>query len=327
MNFKKLLSVIVFSSFAMIQADPFSGKEIQSLADFELTKPEFLTASDGCKLAYYSFANSRSNQIVILYAGAGLYGNKTYQWVAKTLHEEYGIGCYIFDIRGHGHSQGDRGDGPSIQQVVHDVSTAVEFVKKEHKNAKIYLTGHSSGAGLIINYLNQEKSSHVIPGFERESKTLDLVKGYIFIAPYLGPQSGTLKNQINPNDNFVKSVRTWVYILGSMFPSSWFIHWNAVWFNYSKQMLKDDPLIVSVYTYVMSMATTPYEINDLIQKIDKPTALFVGSDDEQFVAQKILEYAKMMKAPVFSQLVDGAKHLSILLESPKLIAEYLKKVE
>lgn len=307
----KILKVFIFCcGFTALHCEPFSFKEINSIPDFELAQPQFLIASDDIQLAYYPFADATCKNILILYAGAGLYGNKIYQWVAKTLYEKYNIGCYIFDIRGHGHSQGVRGDASSIEQVLNDVSSAVRLVKEQHPESRIYLTGHSSGAGLIINYAAQV--------------TNKLEEGYIFIAPYLGPKSDALKQHKDNNQSFVKSVRTWVYILGAIFPNSFFIHWNAVFFNYSLQLLTQDPLIVPEYTYVMSMATTPYEVKDLMTKIDKPTAIFIGNNDEQFIASKVLAYGELIKTPVQTQIVDGAKHVSILLETPKLIAQYLE---
>jgi len=299
--------------FITLHSEPFSLQEIQSIPDFQLTKAQFLTASDGIQLAYYPFVNPTSKDIVLLYAGAGLYGNKTYQWVAKTLYEKYNVGCYIFDIRGHGHSQAVRGDAPSIDQVICDVSTATTYISQQHPDAKIHLAGHSSGAGLIINWASHAEYNH------------DLVRDYILIAPYLGPNSHALQQHANHDDSFVKSVRTWVYILGTIFPTSPCIHWNAVFFNYSAQLLQQDPLIVPEYTYTMSMATTPYEIDSLLPKIQKPTAIFIGTNDEQFIPQKIIDFAHLIKTPTHTQLIDGAKHMSILLSTPELIAQYIKK--
>lgn len=291
--------------------DPFSFEEINSIEEFELTKPSFLQASDNIKLAYYNFINPNHKEIVVLYPGAGLYGNKTYQWFAKTLNEKYGIGCYIFDIRGHGNSQGPRGDAPSINRVLLDVAESVEFIKEKNPNSKIYLTGHSSGAGLIINYAaNTEKK---------------LENEYIFLAPYLGPKSNTARIHKNANESFVKSVRIWVYILGSIFSNSFAKHLKAIFFNYSDTILKSDPLILPFYTYVMSCVTTPYEVNLLLKKIDKPVEIYIGENDEQFLPEKIIAYKNLINTPVHAEIVDNATHLSILLNAPKLISEYIRK--
>ena len=294
----------------MNNATPFSFKEVDALEKFDLTAPLFLKASDGVELAYYKFVDSSSKKIVVLYAGAGLYGNKTYQWVAKTLQEKHGIGCYIFDVRGHGNSQGPRGDTPSIERVLLDVAQAVEFVKKENKNSKLYLTGHSSGASLIINYVANT-----------EQRTED---GYIFLAPYLGAKADVAKKSTAPYESFIKNVRVSAYVLGAFFPT-FVAHWKALFFNYSAKLLVADPLIVPSYTYAMASATSPYDIDGLLQKIDKPVGFFIGENDEQFVPEKVIAYADLISTPVKTKIVEDAAHLSILVKAPQLIADYLTK--
>lgn len=308
---KKIIVFLLLSGgFVMQAADPFSFKELNSIERFDLIKPQFLKASDGVQLAYYPFLNHHAKEVVILYSGAGLYGNKAYQWVAKTLKEKYGIGCYIFDIRGHGNSQGPRGDAPSIERVWVDVAEAIKLVKKENPNSKLYLVGHSSGAGLIINYAANTKE-----------KAED---GYIFLAPYLGPKSDTAKLDQNSDACFIKSVRTWVYILGAIFPNSFITHFKAVFFNYPDNILRSDPLILPFYTHAMSCATTPYEIDLLLKKIDKPVGIFIGKNDEQFTPEKVIVYKDLINNRVRAEVVENAAHLSILLQAPELISAYIK---
>jgi pimeloyl-ACP methyl ester carboxylesterase len=305
-----LLGCIFLSGSCFMNATgPFSFNEIDSIEKFNLVEPQFLKSSDGVQLAYYNFSNPFNKEIVILYAGAGLYGNKTYQWVAKTLQEQYGIGCYIFDIRGHGNSQGPRGDASSIDRVWLDVPEAIEFVKTKNPDSKIYLVGHSSGAGLIINYAAHSKQKQE--------------DGYIFLAPYLGPRSNTARVHQKSDASFIKSVRTWVYILGAIFPNSFITHFKTVFFNYPDDMLKSDPLMLSYYTYVMSCATTPYDIDALLKEIDKPVGIFIGKNDEQFVPEKVIAYKDFITAPVQTEIIEDRAHLSILLEAPKLIADFI----
>jgi alpha-beta hydrolase superfamily lysophospholipase len=308
----KLLGCIFLSgSFFMNATGPFSFKEIDSIEKFNVIEPQFLKASDGVQLAYYSFLNPSNKEIVIFYAGAGLYGNKTYQWVAKMLQEEHGIGCYIFDIRGHGNSGGPRGDAPSIDRVWLDVEQAIEFVKSKNPHSKIYLVGHSSGAGLIINY-----AAHI-------NKKLEY--GYIFLAPYLGPKSNTAKAHQNSSASFIKNVRSWVYILGAMLPNSFITHFKSVFFNYPDDILKADPLILAYYTYTMSCATTPYDIDLLLKKIDKPVGIFIGKNDEQFLPEKVIAYKNLINAPVQTEIIENTAHLSILLQAPKLISDFIAR--
>jgi len=270
----------------MYAHEPFSLKEVQALPDFALIAPQFMKASDDVQLAYYPFVRDDNTTITILYAGAGLYGNKAYQWVAKRLNEDHNIGCYMVDLRGHGHSQGERGDAPSVERVWQDVREIVEFVKHNHPGKPLYLVGHSSGAGLIINYAAQTADS-------KED-------GYIFLAPFLGPKSNTDKKHDHSDERFIKSVRPWIYALGMMFPNSWFIHCKALFFNYSDELLQQDPLILPYYTYAMSCATTPYDIETLLPKLRKPTSIYIGAQDEQFIPEAVIAYKNKITAPVFA---------------------------
>lgn len=291
--------------------EPFSLKEVQALPDFTLTSPHFFKASDDVQIAYYPFVRDDNTAITILYAGAGLYGNKTYQWVAKTLNEEHNIGCYMVDLRGHGHSEGERGDAPSIERVWQDIVEIVTFVKQKHPGKPLYLVGHSSGAGLIINYA---------------ANTADPKEdGYIFLAPFLGTKSNTDKKHDNPDERFIKSVRPWIYVLGMMFPHSWFTHCKALFFNYSDDLIKQDPLILPFYTFATSCATMPYDIENLLPKLKKPTSIYIGAQDEQLIPEAVIAYKNLISAPVHADIVPDAAHISILVKAPTLIAKSIER--
>lgn len=308
-----ILSISIIYIFAQSQKEgkeiyPFSFEELEKLQPIELQKPSFLAGSDGIKLAYYSYVPQEPSAIVILYHGAGLYSNHTYQWIGLELKKNYNIGCYLVDIRGHGYSGGIRGDTPTIEQVWNDVDKIVEYVRKSYPDAPLHLAGHSCGSGLLINY-----NAH--------GKNTNLVDGYIFLAPYLGPISGTLKDHIDPKVSFVKKFRAWVYILNNVVHWNYLQHINAVFFNYPSFLLKQDPLIVTSYSYAMSCATTPYEIGRLIEQVKKPFAIYIGQDDEQFLAEKVIEYKQ---EDSIAEIVPGAKHLSILNHAPELIVRSLE---
>lgn len=290
---------------------PFSFTEINALESFTLQKPTFVKTHDGINLAYYTFLPKNPKAVVIFYHGGGLYTNKTYQWVGKELQNKFNIASYMVDIRGHGYSEGERGDSPSINAVFRDVDSIVSVAKFNFPNKPLFLCGHSSGAGLIINY-----AAHTQHTSEN---------GYIFLAPYLGPKSDTAKEHKNSEVSFIKSIRPWVYILGAIFPNSFITHCKAVFFNYPKEILKSDPLILPWYTYVMSCATTPYEIEVLLKKIEKPVGLYIGEHDEQFIPEKVISYKSLINAPVKEKIIENVGHLSILLKAPEIIANYINE--
>lgn len=309
-NLKRVLMTGLLAMSSLLNSEPFSFGEILNLK--MVTKsPLFITAQDGAQLAYYQFADTSCQDIIILYAGAGMYGNQVYQWVASELYNKYQVGCYIFDLRGHGHSAGARGDAPSAEAVWQDVIDAISLIKKSHDQAKIHLTGHSSGAGLIVNVLARYAN-------------LD-IESAILLAPYLGPNSRAIQTQTDVSQSFIKKVRSWVYLIGGLISAKLVAHVRAVFFNYPEYILKNDPLIVDSYTYAMSCATTPYEIKQLFAGINKPLAIYIGANDEQFIPEQVVAYQNGTQAQVDACIIPNTGHLSILLQAPKLIAKFIKK--
>ncbi len=297
----------------MLTAQPFSFDEVLGLPTFDTKPPSYIAADDGCELAYYPYTPDNARGICIFYHGAGFYGDQLHQRFAKELADQHGIATYIVDIRGHGNSGGERGDAPSIEAVWNDVSCMVQRVRQDLPHLPIYLAGHSSGAGLLLNYA---------AWVEREP-----VDGLILLAPYLGPQSGVLKTHVKPEQEFAKSVRTWVYIVGGM--SGGYLCGNtaAVYFNYPFDLLKDDA-IVRYYTYNMSMATTPYESNKVLSALTLPTTVLIASDDEQFDAHLLADQVNQIPNTTWKHTeIVQAKHLTILLQASDLIASSVDRIE
>lgn len=319
MNFlrQSAFYVSILTGFSLSAAKPFALDKLAALKDFKVEKPAYIKASDGADLAYYAFVPSEPKAILLFYHGAGFYGSALYQHFAQELANKYAIGCYLFDIRGHGHSQGARGDTPSSTQVWNDITSAIDYVTKKYPSAPLYLGGHSSGAGLTLNYA----------GFYNNPA----VHGYILVAPYLGRNSGVLKEHTDQATSFIASVRSWVFILNALSGGYLFAHTPAVFFNYPKHLLASDPKIVSSYTPSMTGATSPENPQELFSKLQKPFGLFIAGQDEQFIAPKIAAYKNYAPATIAEQssveIIEQAKHLDIMLsvaeQSARCIARML----
>lgn len=288
-------------------SNPFSFSEILSIPQFNLQQPSYLSASDGCKLAYYLYDSENPHAVCIFYHGAGLYGNHIHQWIAKELAERHNIATFIADIRGHGNSGGARGDAPSLQAVWDDVNILINQAQSHYPNKPLYLAGHSSGSGLLLNYAAWPQHKEV--------------DGLILLAPYLGPQSGTLKAHTDPSLQFAKRIRTWALALAGMSNGYLGAHIPAIYFNYPFNLL-NDPKILQYYTYTMSAATTPYAPKEIFEAITLPTAMLIAADDEQFNAEPLAQYADHLPTSTvrYTEIVPE-KHLTILLQAPHLIAK------
>ncbi len=301
-----LLTISSFSVGCTMKNEPFSFKELSEIPEFVMKKPSFSQATDGIPLAYYSFLPKNPSSLIIFYHGAGLYSNKSYQSIGMRLEKDFNIGSYFIDIRGHGCSGGARGDAPTVEQVLQDVTTVIQAVREKYPTTSIYLVGHSSGAGLLLNYSGYEKRRD------------DLYTGYVLLSPYLGPNVGVERVGAH---SFVKSVRVWIYILNQLFKVPLFQHIPAVFFDYPESVRKSDPRIVTSYSYTMSLVTTPYKPAMLFEQLDKPAFMCIGDQDEQFDAEKVTAFASCnKKGMVRAEIVPHGKHLSILIQAPELIS-------
>jgi alpha-beta hydrolase superfamily lysophospholipase len=295
----------------MKNRDSFSFDEIASVERIEVGNPSFIKATDGINLAYY--ATRAVNPIVslVFLHGGGAYSGGGYQYLAKGLSTKYNISVYLLDIRGHGNSEGPRGDSPTVDQVWKDVQLFCDFVRADSPQLPLYLGGHSSGGGLLLNYLSWRKNPDI--------------SGYIFVSPELGYKSGT---EIQGNSTPFAKADISVFVINGMSLGQIFGHKQAVFFNYPKEVLKEQPLFINSITCNMSLALTPNNPQEQFKKIDKPFALFVGENDELFDVEKVLGYAELPKKEIREKSVvraiKGAKHLSILLAADELIGDAIR---
>lgn len=73
------------------------------------------------------------------------------------------------------------------------------------------------------------------------------------------------------------------------------------------------------------MATTPYEIEAILKKIDIPVFVCIGKDDEQFIPDKIISLMSKINTLKKSEIVNNRGHISILLDVPSFIFESIKR--
>lgn len=75
-------------------------------------------------------------------------------WYADFLHTltENGYAAYAFDQRGHGRSEGVRGDVVRFRDFVKDISTFIDYVRDRSSAGKVFLVAHSTGAAAGLIY-------------------------------------------------------------------------------------------------------------------------------------------------------------------------------
>ena len=271
-----------------------------------------IRASDGINLAYTTFAVDKPISSMIFLHGGGAHSLAGYTFMAEQLCQKYQIATYLFDIRGHGQSGGERGHTPYIHQVWDDISSAIIFLKQNYGDIPLYLGGHSSGAGLILNYAAWAKR---LP-----------VDSYIMVAPEFGYKA-PVKNELTESENPFVTVSLPVILANAV--SGFFGSSRAVTFNYSKEQIEQDGLL-SGYTVNMCKAVTPSDPVTVLKNLEKPTSIFISEQDELINATKLAEFLHpiLCKNPKLSfQTLKTGGHLLILESVHKQIAQYIYQLQ
>ena len=289
----------------------FSFDELQSANTVENPVPETLTASDGVTLSYRRYTPIAPRAVVLFYHGGGAHSGAGYQFLGSGLQNEFDIAVYMPDIRGHGASEGTSGDTPNPGQVWKDITTFIKQIHAEFPQLPIFLGGHSSGAGLVLNYASQ-------PNHE----TID---SYIFLSPQFGFRSKTARPTLATS---FATVNTFPFISNSMSGGLLSGHSRAVRFNYPSELLASDKGLVSSYTVNMANAITPHAPHKQFAKIDRAFGLWIGADDELINPGKVLAFADLavsVRAASEVGSISNAKHLSILVNAHATIGPWIAR--
>jgi pimeloyl-ACP methyl ester carboxylesterase len=264
-------------------------------------KPSFIKADDGNNLAYYHIATSTNPKAILVFihgAGAHCYMSD-YQQIGVKLIKS-GIDCYFIDIRGHGNSDGIRGATPSKERVWMDIKYLITFIKSKCKDVPLYLAGHSAGAGTVINYATWKKRLEC--------------DGYLLISPYLGWRAKSYRKSMM-EDTFATAIIRY-FVCNALSFGMLFGNKTSVYYNYPKEILQKDPLIVSSITCNMGKVCTLWNPKKQFNMIKRPIGLFIGSEDELFDPEKVTAYQRYLSKDIKHEsrfvVIPNEKHLTVL---------------
>jgi len=302
---------------------PFSFSELSAATGEGQAKPNQpvkVMATDGVELAVtiYKATNSHPTEkapvSLVFYHGGGAHSGAGYQRLARNISEQFGITVYLPDLRGHGASGGPRGDAPSKEQVWKDIDTVLDFVVAEQGSPRIFLGGHSSGGGLVVNYASCS-----------ESPPPTTIEGYILVAPELGYKSGTAR----PGRTEFAKVNIAAFVANGIFGIMG--HSKAVKLKYPPEILEADEGMVGFNTVNMSSAITPETPREQVKAMGEaseakpqgtPIGLWVGADDELFVAETVIGFVPENDCNA-RVVVPGKNHLGILVDIHADIGQWI----
>jgi alpha-beta hydrolase superfamily lysophospholipase len=107
---------------------------------------------DGLKLAGCGWLPEATPRgLICLIHGLGEHSGR-YRHLADRLVQS-GYGLWGFDLRGHGLSQGQRGQAPGLPSLMDDISRFLDEIGKRLPDTPQFLYGHSLGGTLAINFV------------------------------------------------------------------------------------------------------------------------------------------------------------------------------
>ncbi len=299
----------------LFESEPFSVKEIKDAEPVELAEPQFLKAADGIDLAFYRISPGTAPAASVIFIhGAGAHCHAPeYQRIGYELAGGYGIESWLIDIRGHGNSGGPRGDAPGPVQVWRDVKSVMDHVKSRNGGIPAVLCGHSAGGAIAINYAAWKGRTEA--------------DGYITISPYLGYKAGVSRNSVT-RDNFARTdIKK--YVINKLSLGILYGHAEFVYYNYTEEQLLKDPLKINSITVNMADAVTLWNPAKEFKMIKRPFAMYIGGGDELFDPVKAAGYFDKLnpgiKVRSEAAILEGEKHLSILLAASRCIGDFITK--
>ena len=110
----------------------------------------FLRTEDGLNLHLRRDIPHRPRALILLLHSLGEHSG-LYSAAAARLNKA-GYGVYRLDFRGHGRSDGPRGDVQNFEDYLRDTDTAVEYARRAFPGLALILLGHSMGALVAASY-------------------------------------------------------------------------------------------------------------------------------------------------------------------------------
>lgn len=269
---------------------------------------KWITVRDGHKL-FSRLYPSKSKVVMILIHGSGSESRYLKSLADSIAHTNIAT-VLTPDLRGHGESDGQKGDIDFIGQLENGIEDLIYFSKNQLGAHSIILAGHSSGGGLVLRYIGNSQ-------FTKVDKA-------ILISPYLGHEAPTVK----PNSgNWVTvAVKRWVGL--SMLNLIGITKFNAMpvlFFNRPAEY--NDKLQAPSYSYRMAVNFAPKDYLEDIEMISIPTLVLVGGQDESFYPEQFGPV--FMPAQKFArvEIFDDANHLNIVSHRETLhhIEEWMKE--
>lgn len=173
-------------------------------------REETVISADGLRIFVRSWQPAAPRGIVVICHGFNSH-SRYYVWTGERLAAQ-GFATYALDLRGRGHSDGERFYVENLSDYVDDVAAVVTLAKSRHRRLSTFLLGHSAGGVTACVYTLEhpvELSGLICESFAFElpapSLAITALKWLSHVAPHARVLQ--LKNELFSRDpNVVRAM-------------------------------------------------------------------------------------------------------------------------
>lgn len=290
-------AVIAFSSPGELPplraGDTLPGSDSWNRA--EIPAVSRVTARDGAPLTYRLYPARTDRAVVLVHGSSGT--SSSMHRLAQAL-QAAGASVYSISLRGHGGSGTRNGDSSYVGQLDDDL---VDFVRAAGlADAKVHRTlmGFSSGGGFVLRMAS--------------SSSRALFDDYVAIAPYISHDSPTAR----PSSGGWASVAVPRIVALSILDGFGLPLFQDLPVVRFATAAKADDRRTPVYSFRL---TTGMQLGRdwraAIGRIDRPTAVIVGADDELFYADRYAATFAALNPRISVEVVPGLGHMDMITQA------------
>lgn len=294
-------AVLVFSTPGTLPrlpaGDSLPGFETWNRA--EIPEVRRVAARDGAPLTYRLYAGDRNRAVVLVHGSSGT--SISMHKLAQALQAE-GAAVYSISLRGHGGSGATNGDSSHTGQLDDDLVDFVRAAALSDPGIHRTLVGFSSGGGFVLRTAGG--SNHA------------MFDDYLALSPFIGQDAPTTRPA---SGGWVSVAVPRVVALSILdgFGLPWFQGLPVVRFATTAAPSENR---TPVYSFRLSAGMQPpRDWRGALARIDRPTLVMVGSNDELFHADRFKSLFAEVNPRIGVVVEPGYGHLDMIAD-PKACA-------
>ena len=270
----------------------------------ELPAYHYLTARDGGKLAYHTYAGKPGGGIAVLVHGSS--GTSLAVHGLAKAYAARGITVYAPDLRGHGMSPGPNGRLGDIVyrgQYEDDFDDLVKLIEREHPGEKRLLVGHSMGGAVIL----RTAASRYAGNFN----------GYLALSPFIAPNT-PMDRPSQGGWTVVSVPRIVVLTILNRFGISALDHLKVL----AMAVPENDNQRPRTYSHaLLASANLQQDWQARLAAIRQPTRILIGANDELFTASAYPSEIGKANAKIAVTIMPDQGHMTMMFDDKALAVE------